>query len=204
MGSLSCSLSWYKERGTEFLRKIATEKGEKEKKRSQRTHSICILTNVHLFRKCSKCYSQKPSSSILISHRGRSKASGMWFNLSISFSKNTYDKCCILSTPSPYMGILSPVTDLRISQVGKDSQRSLSPTPGFRLPHPTFKPNVWKCCLNTSWTPEAWDHNHCPGQPVPWPAPSGAEPFPNSHLAFSWCSSMPAPRALLLTPESRA
>lgn len=35
----------------EFLRKLLRKKEKEKRKRSQRTHSICILTNVHLFRK---------------------------------------------------------------------------------------------------------------------------------------------------------
>jgi len=42
------------------------------------------------------------------------------------------------------------------------------------------------------------------GHRAGFPSSSGAEPFPRSHLAFPWCSSMPFPWALSLSPESKA
>ena len=40
---------------------------------------------------------------------------------------------------------------------------------------------------------------HSPGQPVPCPPPSGADPVPNPQLPLPWHSSMPFPRALSLS-----
>ena len=50
-----------------------------------------------------------------------------------------------------------------------------------------------------SWAPAAWGRAHCPGQAVPCPPPSGADPFPHPQLPLPRRSSMPFPRALSLS-----
>lgn len=54
----------------------------------------------------------------------------------------------------PCLGTSSQKTH-GISHVGRDLQRSGSPTPGSIGDHPKFKPCVWECYQNTSWTPTA-------------------------------------------------
>ena len=80
---------------------------------------------------------------------------------------------------------------------------SLSPTPGCMQHHPKSKPCVWEHCPNTHRTLTAQGCAHCPGQPVPWPPPSGADPFPNPPLSLPWHSSMRFLWAISVT-ESRA
>lgn len=72
----------------------------------------------------------------------------------------------------------------RISQVGRDSQGSLSPTLGSTKHHPKSKHCVWECCPKTHWTLSAWGYAHCPGESVSYPPPSGKEPFPNTRLTL--------------------
>jgi len=61
--------------------------------------------------------------------------------------------------------------------------------PTWKGPPRITKPSIWhhtgspkremsKCFLTSS----TQGHDHCPGQPASCPPPSGADPFPNSHL----------------------
>ena len=74
--------------------------------------------------------------------------------------------------------------------IRRHPQKSPSPTLGFTQHHAKFKPYVWDHCPNTSWSSAAQGCAHCPGQPVPCPPLSGAEPFSNLHLTLPWHSSM--------------
>lgn len=87
----------------------------------------------------------------------------------------------------------------RISQVGGDPQRSVNPTLGSTQEHPKFKPHVWKCCPNATWTLAAWRSDYCPGQPVPGSGhPVVKNLFLNPNLTLPWCSSMLFLQVLLL------
>ena len=57
-------------------------------------------------------------------------------------------------------------------------------------------------CPNAPRTPAAQGCAHCPGQPVPCPLPSGADPFPDPLLPLPWHSSMPFPQALSLSQRA--
>ena len=75
-------------------------------------------------------------------------------------------------------------------EFGKDPQGSSSPTPAL---HSSTKPSP------VSQSSSTQGRAHCPGQPIPCPPPSGAQPFPHPQLP-SPHSSMPFPQALSLSP----
>lgn len=54
----------------------------------------------------------------------------------------------------------------KISKVGRDPQESLNSIPGLTHDHSKFKPYVWQCYPNTSWT-SVGCYDHHPGDPVP-------------------------------------
>ena len=61
----------------------------------------------------------------------------------------------------------------RLSQVGRDPQGTPTPHSTTQNPNPVAE-------ITVTTLPEIrhWGCAHCPGQPVPCPPPSGAEPFP--------------------------
>ena len=72
------------------------------------------------------------------------------------------------------------ITESQNALIWKGS-RTIIKTPGSTRDKMGVKPQIWKCCPNTSCVPVPWGCASYPGQPVPCPLPSGAEPFPNPH-----------------------
>lgn len=70
------------------------------------------------------------------------------------------------------------ITESQNALIWKGS-RTIIKTPGSTRDKMGVKPQIWKCCPNTSCVPVPWGCASYPGQPVPCPLPSGAVLFPD-------------------------
>jgi len=81
--------------------------------------------------------------------------------------------------------------------------------PSWKGPTKTIEANPWlhtgppkiqtlhlRALSRCSFSSGPWGCAHCPGQPVPCPPPSGADPVPHPQLRLPCHRPMPFPRAL--------